>query len=222
MDKSQQVTFYFKKWAMERSSLLAIFAWYFDLVLIESIVWPLHDLVDSGDGWLYHLSVLVRVVIFILTILYHVKWKKKTSWLSPGEYLTGQRLISLKKEAVKLFSIHRTLLFIVILINILITVKTVETSYYGISDMGRVMLINYGLNFLLLFGSFKLSEVKILGIISISIALGFILGNHAADYFSLDIQSARNMFISYLMLLLANGWFYYYYRKHKLADRVMI
>lgn len=207
---------------MDRSRLLAIFAWYFDLVLIESIVWPLHDLVDSGDGWLYHLSVLVRVVIFILTIVYHVKWKKKTSWLSPGEYLTGQRLISGKKAAVKLFSIHRTLLFVVILINILCTVKTVGTSYYGMADMGRVMLINYGINFLLLFGSFKLSEVKVLGFISIAIALGLILGNHAVDYFSLDIQSARNMFIAYLLLLLVNGWVYYYYKRHKVAHPLRV
>jgi hypothetical protein len=207
---------------MDRSRLLAIFAWYFDLVLIESIVWPLHDLVDSGDGWLYHLSVLVRVIIFILTIVYHVKWKKNTSWLSPGEYLTGQRLISGNKAAVKLFSVHRTLLFVVILINILCTIKTVETSYYGMADMGRVMLINYGLNFLLLFGSFKLSEVKVVGVISIAIALGFILGNHAVDYSRMDIQSDRNMFIAYLLLLLVNGWVYYYYGRHKVANPLRV
>jgi hypothetical protein len=194
---------------------LAVFAWYFDVVLIESIIWPLHDLVDFNDGILYHLSVLVLVVVFILSIIYHVKWKNKTTWLSPGEHLTGQRLISGSKKATTIYNIHRTLMFFVILINLLITARTLDVSYYGMEKLWVVLIINYCINFLLLFGSFKLAEVKVLGVISILVALGFILGSHAMDYFSLDIQSGRNLIISYLLLLLANGWVYYYYQRHK-------
>ncbi len=207
---------------MSRSKLLAVFAWYFDLVLIESVVWPLHDLVEFNEGPLYHFSVFFRVVVFVLTIVYHVKWKDTAKWLSPGEYLTGQRLISGQKEGVKIFSIHRTFMFVVLLVNMLCTAKTMDVSYYDIEVNWIVLLINYAFNFLLLFGTYKLSEARIEGLLAVILALGFMTGNHALNYFSLDVQPARNMFILYLLLTLANVAVYSYYTKHKSTDQMRI
>ncbi len=145
---------------MRRSSLLAVLAWYFDLVLIESIVWPLHDSVDLKEGALYHIAVLFRVVFFILMLVYHVRWKKGTPWLSPGEYLIGQRLISGNKEGVMMFNIHRTILFGVLFINMLCTARTMDVSYYGLETNWIVLIMNYGFNFLLLFGVLRLAEAE--------------------------------------------------------------
>ena len=207
---------------MNRSSLLAVFAWFFDVVIIECIIWPLNDLLESNYEIAHLLSLLFLLIVFSLTIFYHVHWKRKTNWISPGEYLTGQRIQSNGKQEFRMFSIHRTLLFSVILLNLLSTARSLEVSYFGVTEIIMILLINYSYNFFLLFGSFKLSEVKWSGLLIIGVALSFMVGKHAFDYFSIHIQSARNMFIYYGLLLLINGWVYYYYKNHKELDKQMV
>lgn len=207
---------------MERSRLLAIFAWIFDVVIIECIIWPVNDLLERNFGIAHLLSQLFLFTVFSLTIFYHVSWKRKTNWISPGEYLTGQRIQSNGKQEFRMFSIHRTLLFSVILLNLLSTARSLDVSYFGMNDIGIVLVITYSYNFLLLYGSLKMSELKMSGIIIAGIALSFMVGKRAFEYFSLDMQSARNMFIFYLLLLLANVWVYYYYQKHKVSDQAEV
>ena len=209
---------------MEKQYKNQFLAWLFDAFILECALLPVRYALQDNQDLISYAGLFLLLGIFILSVIYHVRWTHKTAWISPGETMIGVKI----KEGVKVqtnpFSVSRFFLIILIIFNLLSTARTLDPSivyYFGRSGMVFIWFFGSIYNVILLVGIWLLGQAKKMGLVFISLAFLLMIAARYANivYFDMPIFSA-SMWQS-IYLLIANllvGGYYFYMQKKPLAS----
>ena len=193
---------------MEERYHNGILGWLFDAFILQVfLVGPLTHLTRGGNDVLYGSVLAFSLVIWILSILYHARWKYKTTWRSPGEHFIVVEMIDGKKIQTSPFRVHRFFLYLILVIDLFTTPFIYDQPVYGQFSFWRILLLGWLYDLLIFFGAIWAARGKWLGLLLISIALiGAIIGY--GWYMVIDIsdpigEGARIRHVVYLVLNLA-------------------
>jgi hypothetical protein len=203
---------------MTKHTLVGFMAWLFDAYILECLTAPVRIQLSASTNPLNIIGLLALLGIFIGSVWYHVAGKKKTRWISPGEYMIGTLSTSEGKIRINPWPITRLALFLLIGYNLTQTARGYEPgdfAFYGHISLVSLIIGSLIQNVLLLLGSALLAMARPLGLLALTMAYLFQLGStyvNGRELAELAISNSSTSAVWGLVANLAIGA-YYFYRK---------
>ncbi len=201
---------------MEKQHNNRFLAWLFDAFILECVFLPIRYALLENQNLLSYAGLFLLLGVFVLSIIYHMRWTHGTTWISPGETMIGVQL----KEGVKVqtnpFTIRRLVLIILIIFNLISTARTLDPSaisYFGQSGMVFIWFFGSIYNVILLTGIWLLGQARKMGLILIMLAFLLMFAAQLTNVAYFDMPQFTSNMWNALFLLLANlaiGGYYFH------------
>lgn len=201
---------------MEKEYNNGFLGWLFDAYAIECLIGPiLYFMMDSSDT-LSIVSIVIMIAALIGSIVYHMTWKYKTKWISPGEYFIAVKMIDNEKRQTNPFHVHRFFLYFILVLNLINTARKFDNLYFGESDLLIAIIVIYAYNIMIFSGSALISNAKSAGLIIISVAYLLMTSGNVINFIQYTDSSYKVMIIVFGSLLILNlviGMIYFYRKR---------